>query len=122
MPEEDEFRAPSVKTASSAVSSLLMPINKTLNRDAVHFGTVVNRLRMERSLTLGELAKRTGMNPTHLGVLERGGNMPSLVTILRLALALDLEAADLVREVDHSYRQRLQREAAFDAARKQNRD
>ena len=41
------------------------------------------------------------MNATYLGFLERGENVPSLTVILKLAKVLDVEAADVIREVEH---------------------
>lgn len=72
---------------------------RQLDADAARFGAVVNRLRQERQWSLVDLAERTGMNAIYLGVLERGENVPTLSTILRLADALDVPAADLVQEV-----------------------
>ena len=40
------------------------------------------------------------MNSQYLGVLERGGNMPTLATILRLAETFGIEAAELVRRFE----------------------
>jgi len=40
------------------------------------------------------------MNDTYLGVMERGGNMPTLATIFKLADVFGVEAADLVREIE----------------------
>lgn len=40
------------------------------------------------------------MNPTYLGFLERGENVPTLTVILRLAKVLDLTAAEIIREIE----------------------
>ena len=72
---------------------------RVLDVDAARFGAVVNRLRRERGWSLVDLSKLTGMNAIYLGVLERGENVPSLTTILRLAEALGVAAAELVHEV-----------------------
>jgi len=40
------------------------------------------------------------MNPTYLGFLERGENVPTLTVILNLAKVLDVAAADLIREIE----------------------
>ena len=70
------------------------------SEEAVIFGEVVNRLRTERRWTLADVARSTGMNATYLGILERGGNVPSLTTVLQLAKFFGMEAAELVREVE----------------------
>jgi len=77
-----------------------MPPSRTYDQDAVRFGGVVNRLRMERRWTLRYVAKLSGMNATYLGLVERGENVPSLTTILRLAEVMGVSASDLVAEVE----------------------
>src|SRR4051812_14082847 len=78
----------------------LMPPARVPDEDAVRFGAIVTRLRMERRWTLADLAQVTGLNATWLGVLERGGNTPSLTTVFKLARVFGVEAAELVREVE----------------------
>ena len=77
-----------------------MPKSTRRNPDAIRFGAIIRRLRQERGWTLVKLSMRSGMNPTYLGVLESGGNIPSLGTILELADVFNIEAADMVREVE----------------------
>jgi DNA-binding XRE family transcriptional regulator len=81
-----------------------MPRARVLDEDAVRFGAVVTRLRAERGWTLADFSRVSGMNATWLGVLERGGNMPSLATIFKLAQVFEVEAAELVREVEQARR------------------
>jgi transcriptional regulator with XRE-family HTH domain len=73
-----------------------------LDMDSRCFGALVYRLRQERRWTLVHLAKLTGMNATYLGIVERGENVPTLTTILRVAEALGVAASDLVREVEQA--------------------
>ena len=42
------------------------------------------------------------MNATYLGVLEKGGNMPSLQTLFELADVFNIEASELVRRVEQA--------------------
>jgi transcriptional regulator with XRE-family HTH domain len=77
-----------------------MPPSRTYDQDAVRFGGLVNRLRMERRWTLRYVAKLSGMNATYLGLVERGENVPSLTTILRLAEVMGVSASDLMAEVE----------------------
>ena len=79
-----------------------MPRARAVDANAVRFGAIVYRLRMGRDWTLEDLAKVSGMNADWLGVLERGLNVPSLTTILRLADAFGVEAAALVHEVAYA--------------------
>jgi DNA-binding XRE family transcriptional regulator len=85
---------------ASAVTISVMPKAKSLDANAVLFGTIIYRMRTERRWTLEDLGRVSGMNSDWLGVLERGLNVPSLTTILRLADAFGVEAASLVRDVE----------------------
>lgn len=44
------------------------------------------------------------MNPVYLGVLEAGKNMPSLGTLFELADVFNVDAAEIVREVEQPRR------------------
>lgn len=79
-----------------------MPPARRLDADSRCFGSLVYRLRQERRWTLVHLAKLSGMHATYISIVERGENVPSLTTILRLAEALGVAAADLVREVEQA--------------------
>ena len=50
-------------------------------------------------MTQEALAERTDLSVSYIGFIERGENVPTLTIVLNLAEALDVEAADLVREV-----------------------
>ena len=75
---------------------------REVNSEPQRFGSIVNRLRRERGMTLAHIARVTGMHAKHLGVLEQGGNVPSLTTILSIARALGVEAAEIIREVEQT--------------------
>lgn len=77
-----------------------MPRARVPDEDAVRFGAIVTRLRMERGWTIADLSRFSGLNATWLGVLEQGGNVPSLATIFKLAEVFGVEAAEWVREIE----------------------
>jgi transcriptional regulator with XRE-family HTH domain len=89
-----------------------MPKATRRDPNALLFGWVIKRLREERGWSIAMLARRTGINPTHLGVLESGRNIPSLNTILQLGDALGIEGAEIVREVGQMRREAHQRRLA----------
>jgi transcriptional regulator with XRE-family HTH domain len=60
------------------------------------FGRNLKRARHARSWTQEALAHAAGLHSTEVGRLERGDREPRLSTIVRLARALELTAADLV--------------------------
>ena len=67
--------------------------------DAICFGLIVKRLRMQKGWTLQQLARATGFHPNYLGVMERGGNCPSLQSFIKISHALGVHAADMMREI-----------------------
>jgi transcriptional regulator with XRE-family HTH domain len=78
-----------------------MPELKGASRDddAICFGRIVRRLRMQRGWTLAQLAHVSGMHPTYLGVMERGGNAPSVRSLITLAQVFGVDPGALIREI-----------------------
>lgn len=76
-----------------------MSRRKTRSRDGEVFGSLIRKLRGERGLTQEVLAERTELSVSYIGFIERGENVPTLTIVIDLAEALDVDAADLVREV-----------------------
>ena len=67
-----------------------------LQPEAVVFGERLRELREKRGETLRSLADQMGMSFAYLSEMERGVKVPSLTTIIRLAIALDCKVTDLV--------------------------
>lgn len=76
-----------------------MSRRKKRSRDGEVFGSLIRKLRGERGLTQELLAERTELSVSYIGFIERGENVPTLTIVMDLAEALDVDAADLVREV-----------------------
>ena len=93
-----------------------VPRLPTVNRDAVRFGAILRRLRLSRGWTIVMAAQRCGMNPNYLGALEKGGNMPSLDSLLEMAEVYGVTASEIVREVEDLRRAEQQQHAAAIAA------
>jgi transcriptional regulator with XRE-family HTH domain len=64
------------------------------------FARALFQLRSERKLTQEALAFESGYHPKYISLLERGKYSPSLTTILELADALRISAAELVARVE----------------------
>jgi len=96
-----------------------MPKLSFTNHDAVRFGSILRRLRVGRGWTIIIAARRCGMNPNYLGSLEKGGNMPSVDTLLEIADVYGVNAADIVREVEEARRAARKEQAAAVAANTQ---
>ena len=60
------------------------------------FGKNVRKIRLESALSQEELAFRAGLKRSYLSDLERGTRNPSVRTLGRLAIALDVEMAALL--------------------------
>jgi transcriptional regulator with XRE-family HTH domain len=61
------------------------------------FGARVRRLRQTKGWTLERLGEEAGLHWTYIGSLERGQRNVSLINIVRLAKALDVDPSDLVQ-------------------------
>lgn len=73
-------------------------------------GETINRLRRERRFSFDAFVEETGLGRGYISELERGLVVPTVVTLKRLADALEVTVADLV--LGHSAR-----EAIFSGAR-----
>lgn len=61
------------------------------------FGERVRELRQQKGLSQNSLAARAGLDRTYLSEIERGRKNLSLVKIVKIAAALDVEVTDLFR-------------------------
>src|SRR5437016_2281753 len=61
-----------------------MPRAMRIDPDAARFGAILKQLREQRGWTRQKLAQRSGVTPTYIGILEYGGNVPSLPMVLEL--------------------------------------
>jgi transcriptional regulator with XRE-family HTH domain len=68
------------------------------------FGTAVRESRLRSGLAQEELAHLAGIERSHMGKIERGEHVPTLVLTFKLARALGMSAADLVGEADVLWR------------------
>ncbi|HEV7764671.1 MAG TPA: helix-turn-helix transcriptional regulator [Thermoanaerobaculia bacterium] len=64
------------------------------------FGERMREVRQKRGLTQAEVSERSRLPQARISELERGARMPNLVTILRLAVALDCKVTDLTSVFD----------------------
>ena len=64
------------------------------------FGEVLQRYRNKLGLSQEELAFRAGVDRTFVSRIERGIRQPTITTLIGLALALDVSAAELMKEVE----------------------
>lgn len=64
------------------------------------FGAVVRAARTEDGIAQETLAHRAGIERSHMGKIERGEHMPTLILVLKIARALGRSAGELMLETE----------------------
>lgn len=64
------------------------------------FGKRLRELRDRSGLTQGAVAEAMGVPQTHVSAMERGLMLPNLLTVIRLAVALDCKISALTSVFD----------------------
>jgi transcriptional regulator with XRE-family HTH domain len=73
-------------------------------KQAAGFGRAVYMLRIKADLSQEELAFRSGVGRSYVGVLERGEKEPCLGVMFRLSKALNVSLLDLVGLAEQLYK------------------
>jgi transcriptional regulator with XRE-family HTH domain len=76
------------------------------------FGEVLHRYRSERDISQEELAFEAGVDRTFISRLERGVRQPTITTLIGLGQALNVSAADMVKEAEKLYLKQVSSESA----------
>lgn len=63
-------------------------------------GRAIREARAELRISQEELSLRTGVHRNYIGGIERGERNPSVLTIARLAAALEMPTSELFREAE----------------------
>jgi len=66
------------------------------------FSLVLRQLREERGWSQEHLAERADLNRSYLGEVERGHAIPSLITVSKLASALEIRLSSLIARCEHT--------------------
>lgn len=56
--------------------------------------------RIEKNLSIYRLARISGLNERAIDFIEKGERTPTIDTLFRIALALDLNASELLRDAE----------------------
>ena len=68
-------------------------------------GAVVRTLRTRKDISQEVLANLASIERSHMGKIERGEHIPSLVIIMRIADVLGCDASSLIAETEKSLKQ-----------------
>ena len=68
-------------------------------------GEVIAKSRMKKGLTQEVLSGLSDIGRTHLSAIERGERKPTLETLYRISLALDVKMSVLVMEIEKELNQ-----------------
>lgn len=64
------------------------------------FGKVLRKLRVGKKLSQEKLAELCDLDRTYISLLERGLRQPTILTLFKIADALDLPPSELVKKVE----------------------
>jgi transcriptional regulator with XRE-family HTH domain len=65
------------------------------------FSQVLRQLREERGWSQEQLAERADLNRSYVGEVERGKAVPSIITVAKLAGALEIQLSSLIARCEH---------------------
>jgi DNA-binding XRE family transcriptional regulator len=82
-------------------------LKQKIQAEGVLFGERLREVRQRRHVTQAELARIASMSEAYISNMEHGLKVPSLTTILRLAVALNCKVMDLIGPYDKTDIRRL---------------
>ena len=78
-------------------------MNKSEMRlDSVAVGEVIAAYRLRKGVTQEVLSGLADIGRTHLSAIERGERKPTLETLYRISLALDVKMSDIVLDIERA--------------------
>lgn len=73
----------------------------TSSNNNKNLGRIIKQQRVMMSVTLGELAEKSGVSASHLGRIERGERFPSARILRKIAKPLGLSESELFTYADY---------------------
>ena len=74
---------------------VIYTLRHTIFGDEMEIKILLKHIRKERNMTLKRLSEITGISEAHLSYVERGEREPSLSTIIRIAVSLNIDEKEL---------------------------
>ena len=68
--------------------------------DPMIVGNTISRIRKQKGLSQEVMSGLADIGRTHLSAIERGERKPTLETLYRLAIALDIKMSDIVKQIE----------------------
>lgn len=84
---------------TSGYDDAVMPVASPQYADhpaLLALGAAIKQLRKERKVSQEELAHRSGIDRSYMSSIERGQQNPGVASVLRIAQALEVSAAELL--------------------------
>jgi transcriptional regulator with XRE-family HTH domain len=66
----------------------------------VALGAAIRRCRLAKGVSQEELAHRSNIDRSYMSSIERGGQNPGVLSIVRIAQAIDLTMTELMAEAE----------------------
>ena len=63
----------------------------------MHIESLVKQVRQTKNMTLSKLSEKSGVSRTHINDIENNLKSPSLIVMVQLAKALNVEITELYR-------------------------
>jgi len=63
-------------------------------------GAAIRRARHERGISQEELAHRSSIDRSYMSSIERGGQNPGILSVIRIARAMEMTLTELVVEAE----------------------
>lgn len=68
--------------------------------DAITVGNVISYFRKKKKFSQEVLSGLADIGRTHLSAIERGERKPTLETLYRISLALDVKMSEIIKEIE----------------------
>lgn len=78
---------------------VILKARDTIDGGYMYIIIKLKEIREQKNLSLGDLAKKTGISKSHLNYIEKGEKEPSLSMIIRIAIALNIDEKELYKVV-----------------------
>ena len=72
----------------------------TMIRKPENFPETVREVRKQLALSQEELAHRSAIDRSYMSSIERGGQNPGILSVLRVAHAMDMTLTELMAEAE----------------------